>query len=203
MVVAFKEYGLAVAEAIGAVVKRASQPSPRVARHWESTARLTWFGACADHNLIQASWSFGALRDGPKLEPGQRSTVGVFALTASNFPEVNETKLRTLCEGLVPEGTDGATRVFLQRVAAQFATADVLLTLPELVGCEVTLFARPDAVDQSASTPRWPEHARERVQTALSSMDPRFAKRCEQTWTAEAAVLLDAVKLTGASGPVA
>lgn len=194
MVVALKDYGLAVAEAIGAVVKRASQPSARVARHWESTARLTWFGACADHHLIQASWSFGALRDGPKLEPGQRSTVGVFALTASNFPEVDEVKLRMLCEGLVPEGTDGATRVFLQRVAAQLATADVLLTLPELLGCEVSLFARPDAVDQAASTPRWPAHARERVQAALTKMDSAFANRCERTWTADAPVLLDAVK---------
>jgi hypothetical protein len=190
----FQEYGLAVAEAIGAVVKRASQPSPRVARHWVSTAKLTWFGACADHHLIQASWSFGALRDGPTLEPGQRHTVGVFALTPSNFPDVNDAKLRALCEGLVPEGTDGATRVFLQRVAAQLATADVLLTLPELVGCEVSLFARADAVDQPASTSRWPEHARERVQAALSATDPAFASRSERTWGADAPVLLDAVR---------
>jgi hypothetical protein len=194
MVVAFKNYGLAVAEAIGAVVTRASNPSVRVARHWESTSRITWFGACADHHLVQASWSFGALRDGPKLEPGQRSTVGVFNVTKVAFPDVDDAKLHALCEGLVPAGTDGATRVFLQRVASQLAVADVLLTLPELLGCEVSLFARPDALDQPASTSRWPEHARERVAAALAAMDPALAARCERTWAAETPVLLDAVR---------
>lgn len=194
MVVAFKEYGLAVAEAMGAVVVRASKPSVRVARHWLSTSQVTWFGACTDHHLIQASWSFGTLRDGPPLPPGQRATVGTFALTRVTFPDVNELELRELCDGLVPHGTDGATRVFLQRVASQLAVADVLLTLPELLGCEVSLFARPDALDQSASTPRWPEHARDRVAAALAAMDPAFAARCERTWTAEPPTLLDAVR---------
>lgn len=194
MVVAFKDYGLAVAEAIGAVVSRATKPSVRVARHWQATSRVTWFGACTDHHLIQASWSFGALRDGPKLEPGQRSTVGVFAVTKVTFPEVNDARLHELCEGMVPQGTDGATRVFLQRVASQFALADVLLTLPELLGCEISLFARPDAIDQPATTSRWPEHARERVAAALGGMDSSFAARCERTWSAESNVLLDAVR---------
>ena len=194
MVASFKDYGLAVAEAMGAVVARASRPSARVARHWESTRRLTWFGACADHHLVQASWSFGTLREGPVLPPGQRATVGVFALTRLTFPDVDELKLRALCEGLVPVGTDGATRVFLQRVASQLAVCDVLLTLPELVGCEVSLFARPDALDQFASTPRWPEHARDRVAAALAAMDPAFAARCERTWTAAPPTLLDAVR---------
>jgi hypothetical protein len=194
MVASFKDYGLAVAEAMGAVVARATRPSVRVARHWESTSRLTWFGACADHHLIQASWSFGSLRDGPPLPPGQRATVGTFALTRVAFPDVDEASLRVLCEGLVPPGTDGATRVFLMRVASQLAVADLLLTLPELVGCEVSLFPRPDAIDQAASTPRWPEHARDRVAAALAGMDPAFAARCERTWAASPPALLDAVR---------
>ena len=196
MVSTFKDYALAVAEAMGAVVVRASKPSVRVARHWLSATRVTWFGACADHHLIQASWSFGALREGPPLPQGQRATVGTFALTKVTFPEVNELRLRELCDGLVPAGTDGATRVFLQRVASQLAVADVLLTLPELLGCEVSLFARPDALDQSASTSRWPEHARERVATALAAMDPSFAARCERIWVAEPTTLLEAVRAT-------
>jgi hypothetical protein len=194
MVASFKDYGLAVAQMLGAVVSRAAQPSARVARHWKSTRCLTWFGACADHHLIQVSWSFGELLDGPPLLAPQRATVGTFALTRITFPEVDELKLRALCEGMVPVGTDGATRVFLQRVASQLAVCDVLLTLPELVGCEVSLFARPDALEQPASTARWPEHARDRVAAALAAMDPAFAKRCERTWTAEPRTLLDAVR---------
>lgn len=194
MVVAFKDYGLAVAQALGAVVERARKPSVRVARHWESTSRITWFGACADHHLIQTSWSFGSLRDGPPLPAGQRATVGTFALTRVTFPDVDELTLRTLCEGLVPAGVDGATRVFLMRVASQLAVADLLLTLPEVLGCEVSLFARPDALDQAASTPRWPEPARDRVAAALSVMDPSFAGRCQRTWTAAPPTLLEAVR---------
>lgn len=190
----FKDYSLAVANALGAVVKRAAQPSPRVARHWVSTSQLTWFGACADHQLVQASWSFGALRDVPPPPPGQRATVGIFALTKSSFPEVDEVSLRAQADALVPADTDGATRVFLQRVAAQLAVADYLLALPELIGCEVALFARPDAVDTPASTPRWPEHARERVAAALAQMDPAFATRCERVWTSEPPALLEAVR---------
>ena len=194
MVVAFKDYGLAVAEAMSAVVVRATRPSVRVARHWVSTDKVTWFGACADHHLIQASWSFGALSGGLLPPPGQRATVGTFMLTRVTFPDVDEVKLRGLCDGMVPQGTDGATRVFLQRVASQLAVADLLLTLPEVLGCEVSLFARPDALDQSASTARWPEHARDRVAAALAQMDPSFAARCERTWAAEPATLLDAVR---------
>lgn len=197
MVVAFKEYGLAVAEAVNAVVARASKPSVRVARHWESTARITWFGGCADHHLIQTSWSFGSLRDAARLEPGSRSTVGIFALTKVTFPDVDEMHLRALCDGLVPHGTDGATRVFLQRVASQFALADVLLTLPELLGCEVSLFQRPDALDQSASTSRWPEHARERVARALDAMDPALGVRCQRIWAAQQPTLLEAIRSLG------
>lgn len=190
----FKDYALLVAQALGAVVTRAAQPSARVARHWLSTSRLTWFGACADHHLVQASWSYGELRDAPPSAPGQRATVGTFALTRAAFPDIDDVALYAACEALVPPAADGATRVFLQRVATQLAVADVLLTLPELVGCEVTLFARPDALDQSASTPRWPEHARDRVAAALAVMDPAFAARCERTWAAAPPTLLDAVR---------
>lgn len=193
MVALFKDYGLAVAQALGVVVQKAAAPSPRVAQHWEFTSRLTWFGASANHHLIHASWSFGKLRGVPEVA-GQRVSVGVFALTGIAFPGVDELALRTRCEAMIPQGTDGATRVFLMRVASQLAVADLLLTLPELVGCEVSLFARPDAADQPASTSRWPEHARDRVAAALASMDPAFAARCERTWSAEAPDLLDAVR---------
>lgn len=194
MVVTFKDYGLAVAEAMGAVVARASRPAPRVAQHWLSTHQLTWFGACADHHVVQASWSFGELRDALLREPGRRATVGTFALTQAIFPEVKEHQLRGLCEGLIPQGTDGATRVFLMRVASQLAVADFLLTLPDLLGCDVSLFLRPDVLDKPAPTPRWPAHARDRVAAALAAMDPAFASRCERLWTAEAPVLLDALR---------
>ncbi len=197
----FKDYALAVAEAMNAVVARASKPSVRVARHWVSTSRVTWFGACADHHLIQASWSFGELRDGLPPAPGERATVGTFALTGATFPEVNETVMRSRCDGLIPAGTDGATRVFLQRVASQLAVADVLLTLPELLGCEVSLFARPDALQSSASTARWPEHARDRVTTALAAMDPAFSARCTRVFAAEPPTLLEAIKSLQASSP--
>jgi len=200
MAVTFKEYGLAVGEALGAVVARASRPSPRVAQHWVSTSQLTWFGACADHHVVQASWSFGQLRDVLLREPGQRATVGTFALTQVAFPEVKEHQLRALCEGLVPQGTDGATRVFLMRVASQLAVADVLLTLPELLGCDVSLFLRPDALDKPALTPRSPAHAKDRVAAALAQMDPALAARCERLWTAEAPTLLDAVRAASRSG---
>ena len=186
----FKDYAHSVATALGVIIRRASTPSPRVAQHWVSTSRITWFGACADHHLIHASWSFGELKDAP----GQRATVGTFALTKSTFPEVDDASLRAQCDALIPPGTDGATRVFLLRVAAQFAVADLLLTLPEQVGCEVMFFARPDALDQPAQTSRWPEHARDRVAAALAAMDPTFASRCERTWAAEPSTLLEAVR---------
>jgi hypothetical protein len=186
----FKDYAHSVATALGVIIRRAATPSPRVAQHWVSTSRITWFGASADHHLIHASWSFGELKD----SPGLRATVGTFALTKSTFPEIDDVALRAQCDGLIPSGTDGATRVFLLRVAAQFAVADLLLTLPEILGCEVTLFARPDALDQPAQTSRWPEHARDRVATALAAMDPAFASRCERTWVAEPATLLEAVR---------
>jgi hypothetical protein len=186
----FKDYALAVATALNVVAQRAAHPSARVAQHWQSTERITWFGACADHHLVQASWSYGSLRDAP----GQPATVGTFALTKSTFPVLDEQALRAHCESLIPPNTDGATRVFLQRVGNQLAVADWLLTLPETHGCQVTLFARPDALDTPASTPRWPEHARERVAAALAAMDPAFAARCERTWAAEAPTLLEAVR---------
>jgi hypothetical protein len=186
----YAEYREAVAQVTGEVVTRALQPAPRVARHWASMEKLSWFGAAADHHLVHVSWSFGHLRDLPRL-PGKRHTVGVFAVTKATFG-VDEVALRTRLEQLIPEGTDGATRVFLQRVTAQLATADALLALPDRLGCEVSLFARTDAVDTPAATPRWPEHARERVELALSKMDPELKARCERVWAAPAEVLLAA-----------
>lgn len=188
----FKDYGEAVARALGVVVAKARQPTERVARHWESTDRLTWFGANADHHLVHASWSYGHLRGVPA--EGPRASVGIFAVTAITFPELDEAGLRAAHQALVPEGVDGATRVFLLRVAAQLAVADVVLTLPEQLGCEISLFARIDAVDQPAATARWPERARERVTAALDLMDPLFAARCEALFSAEAKELLEAVR---------
>ncbi len=117
----------------------------------------------------------------------------MFNLRQSSFPGVDERVWRAAVEALLPPGVDGATRVFLQRVAAQLAVADALRTLPGRVGCEVSLFARPDAVDLPASTPRWPEQARERVAAALAEMDEQLRVRCERLWAAEPKVLLDAV----------
>jgi hypothetical protein len=195
MVGRYVEFQSAVARAVGHVVERAMNPTVRVARHWESTSRLAWFGACADHHVQHVSWSFGRLRDVPVLA-GQRHHVGVFGLLSASFPEVDEAGVRSSLEALIPPGTDGATRVFLQRVSAQLAMADVLLSLPERLGdCEVSLFARPDAVDTAASTPRWPEHARERVAAALDAMDAELRTRCERLWSAEPPTLLDAARL--------
>lgn len=187
----YVEYQQAVATAVGHVVERALTPSPRVARHWEATTRLTWVGGAADHHQVHVSWSFGRLRDVPVLD-GQRHSVGVFTLSRAAFPGVDELALRTTLEALVPAGTDGATRVFLQRVTAQLAVADVLVSLPERLGCEVSLFARPDALDTHASTPRWPEHARDRVAAALNAMDPLLVARLEALWRSPAEVFLAA-----------
>ena len=181
----------AVTRGLGVVVERALQPAPRVARHWESTTQLTWFGGAADHHLLHVSWSFGRLRDVPLVE-GKRPNVGVFAATKTIFPEFDDVALRQQLEQLVPDVTDGATRVFLQRVTAQLALAEALLALPERLGCEVSLFARADAVDTHAATPRWPEHARERVEQALSMMDETLRSRCERLWAAKSDVLLTA-----------
>ncbi|MFZ5439837.1 MAG: hypothetical protein ACOZQL_07495 [Myxococcota bacterium] len=192
MPTSFSAYRRALAQAVGLVLNRALEPSPRVARHWESTAKLEWFGGAADHHQVHLSWSFGRLRDVPPV-PGQRQTVGVFQLARSTFPELDEQALRAMLEALVPREADGATRVFLQRVTAQLALADVLLTLPERVGCEVSLFARPDALDTPAPTPRWPEHARDRVAAALAAMEGELRERCERLWSAPAVELLSAV----------
>lgn len=192
----WNEYRGAVANAMGVAVQRALAPHPRVARHWESTAKLSWFGAAADHHQVSVSWSFGRLRDVPDV-PGERHTVGVFALSRVTFPGVDDVALRAALESLVPAGTDGATRVFLQRVAAQLATAESVLALGERVGCEVSFFARTDAVHTPAATPRWPEHARDRVAAALAAMDPELKSACERVWAAEPTELLRAL-----AGPV-
>jgi hypothetical protein len=182
----------AVAQSVGQVIERALEPTVRVAQHWESTSKLAWFGAAADHHQQHVSWSFGRLRDVPDV-PGTRHHVGVFVLVKSTFPTLEDRELKRLVSELVPEGTDGATRVFLQRVASQLAVGDVLLTLPERLGCEVSLFARPDAVDTPASTSRWPARAKERVAAALAGMDPVLRARCEALWVSKSEVLLEAI----------
>lgn len=190
----FSAYQRGLAHAVGLALTRALEPSPRVAQHWESTARLAWFGGAADHHQVHVSWSYGRLRDVPLVD-GQRHSVGVFQLSKTTFAGVDELLLRTSLESLVPAGVDGATRVFLQRVVAQLSLADVLLSLPERVGCEVSLFARPDALDTPAPTPRWPEHARERVADALARMDRELRERCERLWSAPSPELLSAAGL--------
>lgn len=183
----------AVARALEAVAAQASSPPERVARHWEDPSRLTWFGAAADHQVVHVSWSFGRLRGVPEV-PGERHTVGVFALTRGTFPAVDEQALRAALEALVPAAADGPTRVFLQRVAAQLAVADALLALERARPLEVSLFARPDAVHTPAPTSRWPEHARDRVTAALAEMDAGLRARCEATWAHEDPGLLSAVR---------
>jgi hypothetical protein len=189
----FAQVVAATWQALDAVASRAAEPQARVAKHWEDPSRLTWFGAAADHQALHASWSFGRLRDVP-LVGGARHTVGVFMVTPSAFPEVDGVALRAALDGLVPAGVDGATKVFLQRVAAQLAAADGLLRLERERGVEVFLFARPDALHTAANTPRWPEHARDRVAGALLQMDDAFRARCEATWAHPATELLTAAR---------
>lgn len=180
-------------QALEVVADRAASPAERVARHWEDPSRLAWFAAAADHQALHATWSFGLLRGVPVVA-GERHTVGVFMVTAAAFPGVEEASLRAALEGLVPRGVDGATRVFLQRVASQLAVADALLRLERERGLEAFCFARPDALHTAARTPRWPEHARERVAAALLQMDDGFRARCEATWAHPAPELLAAVR---------
>lgn len=186
-------FSAAVTRALDAVVAQASAPPERVARHWEDASRLTWFGAAADHQAVHVSWSFGRLKGLPEV-PGERHTVGVFSITRTTFPAVDEQALRAALEALVPPGADGPTRVFLQRVAAQLAVADALLGLERARDLEVSLFARPDAVHTPAPTSRWPEHARDRVAAALSEMDEVLRARCEATWAHPDPALLAAVR---------
>lgn len=188
----FLEFSGALSRAVGLVAERALKPAPRVAQHWESVERLAWFGAAADHHLTHVSWSFGRLRAAVPRE-GRRDTVGVFSITRSTFPDVDELALRAQLEALVPPCTDGATRVFLQRVAAQLAAADALLGLKARLGCEVSLFARTDAVDTPAAPPRWPEHARERVTLALAQTSPALRERCVHVLDATGPELLAVV----------
>ncbi len=171
------------------VVTRAKNPSERVARHWESTTELTWFGAGADHSQLHVSWSFGKLRG---VEGARRETVGVFHVTRAAFPDVDDAALRAGLEALIPVGTDGATKVFLMRVAAQLAVGDALLALAPAK--DLTLFARPDALETSAPTPRWPEHARERVTLALAGMSADFSAKVEAVFLSPHAALLDALR---------
>lgn len=180
-----------VRDAVDAVVTRARTPAERVARHWEDVSRLRWFGVSADHSVLHASWSFGALRG---VASPERATVGVFQLTRANFTAVDDAAVRASFEALVPAKFDGATRVFLMRVAAQVAASDALLSLAPAE--EVSVFARPDAADTPALTPRWPEHSRERVAEALQVMDPGFVARFHALTAAPHATLLDAVAAT-------
>ena len=192
MVGRYAAFQASLAQSVGHIVERALTPSERVARHWESTEKLTWFGAGADHSKQHVSWSFGQLKGLPVVE-GQRHTVGVFHLTKAAFPGLDDQALREQLEALIPTATDGATRVFLQRVSSQLAMAEALRGVAARVGCEVSLFARPDALDTPAATPRWPEHARDRVAAALAQMDDDLRLRLEALWGAEPKVLLDAL----------
>lgn len=178
-----------VHDVLSAVIARAKNPPERVARHWEHTTQLTWFGASADHALLHVSWSFGKLRGaaGPGLH-----TVGVFQVTKTIFGDVDEAKLRGALEAVIPPGTDGATKVFLMRVAAQLATGDALLRLAPAPA--LTLFTRPDGLEAQAPTPRWPEHARDRVTRALSKLDAPLAKRIGALFDSPQATLLAALR---------
>ncbi len=177
-----------VHDAMATVVGRAKAPPERVARHWEDVSKLRWFGVSADHSVLHASWSFGRLRDAVSQE---RETVGVFQINRASFPGVDEVAVRASLDALVPPGVDGATRVYLMRVAAQIAASDALLSLAPAE--EVSVFARPDAAETPALTPRWPEHARARVAAALKLMDAAFTARFQAVTASPHATLVDAV----------
>jgi len=176
-----------VRDALAAVIERAKTPPERVAQHWEDVSKLRWFGVSADHSVLHASWSFGRLRG---VNSSARETVGVFQVNRASFPGVDDAALRSALDAFVPAAIDGATRVYLMRVAAQLAAVDALLVLAP--ADEVSVFARPDAADMPALTPRWPEHARERVAAALESMDAKFVARFLAVTASPHATLLEA-----------
>lgn len=177
-----------VRDALAMVVARAKSPPERVAQHWEDVSKLRWFGVSADHSVLHASWSFGRLRG---VTSPERATVGVFQINRASFPGVDEVAMRASLDALVPLPVDGATRVYLMRVAAQIAASDALLSLAPAE--QVSVFARPDAAETPALTPRWPEHAKDRVAAALELMDPAFVARFRTVTASRHAALLDAV----------
>ncbi|MGV3623401.1 MAG: hypothetical protein ACO1OB_21455 [Archangium sp.] len=178
-----------ISDALNVALIRARTPPERVARHWEQSTQLTWFGASADHSLIHVSWSFGRLRGND--EPGLH-TVGVFQLSKAIFSEVDENKLRAALEALIPAGTDGATKVFLMRVAAQIVVGEWLLR--HTPAPALSMFLKPDGINVPAPTPRWPEHARERVTAALKSMEPALSKRIETVFSSPHEALLESLR---------
>lgn len=178
-----------VSDALNVVLIRARTPPERVARHWEQSTQLTWFGASADHSLLHVSWSFGRLRG--NAVPGLH-TVGVFQVSKAIFGEVDENRLRHVLEALIPAGTDGATKVFLMRVSAQLAVGDWLLRHAPAPAS--TVFLKPDGIDVPAPTPRWPEHARDRVTPALSKMDAALTKRIETVFASPHDTLLESLR---------
>lgn len=180
---------LAVSEALNVALIRARTPPERVARHWEQSTQLTWFGASADHSLIHVSWSFGRIRGND--DPGLH-TVGLFQLSKAIFGEVDENTLRKALEALIPARTDGATKVFLMRVAAQIAVGEWLLR--HTPATALTMFLKPDGIEVPAPTPRWPEHARDRVTLALSAMDGTLKKRIEDVFSSPHETLLEALR---------
>lgn len=185
----WSEFQQQVDTALQVVVARARQPAERVARHWEDTSKLTWFGVGADHMHLHASWSFGRLRgvDGPG-----RATVGVFQVSRATFPDFDDVALRSRLDALVPPASDGPTRVFLHRVLRQLAVGRALLKLAPAT--ELDFFARPDALDTPAATPRWPEHARDRVALALSAMDTAATRDVEALFGSPHDALLKALR---------
>ncbi len=174
--------------ALACVVARARRPPERVARHWEDASVLRWFGVGTDGLQLHASWSFGKLRGVTSTE---RPTVGVFAITRANFAEVSDERLAAALDALVSSRADGPTRLFLRRVALQLALSEALLSLRP--ADEIFFFARPDALETPAATPRWPEHARDRVALALAEADAGFTARLEAVLLSPHATLLDAV----------
>jgi hypothetical protein len=179
---------------------QALPPRPTVARHWEDASRLTWLGLLQEQGRFQLSWSFGRLK-GPAGPPPH--TAGVFHLVDAVFPGVEANRLTAALLALTPRDADGPTRAFLVRVVAQLALAEVAVALerspgalgmPTAEGFEVALPVRPDALGTPAPTPRVPQHARDRVEGALASLEPGLRSLVQRLVAAPEATLLAAVR---------
>lgn len=177
-------------------------PRPQVARHWESASALTWLVLAPGDDAFHLALSFGRLKGAPPPQKGH-DTTGIFRLVPKVFPGVNDVELMRALSTLVPASADGATRAFLQRVAAQLGAAEVAVAFernrghvpfPTASDFAVHVPRRTDALYESAQTPRMPAHAEQRVRSALDAADDLLRVRVLSLFTAPQDELLDAVR---------
>lgn len=198
----FSALTAALLEAYRRALTQALPPPPIVARHWVSAERLTWLALLQEQSAFHFAWSFGQLKGTP-LVLGQRQFAGVFRLAANVTTGVDHVGLARALGDLIPEGADGASRAFLQRVTAQLATAEVAVTLerererlpmPTTPDFGVSVPLRADVLDLPALTPRLPRHAADRVEAAIAQLEPELQRRVRAIFAAPERALIDAVR---------